>query len=180
MKRYTYLSLIALTIWLFAVATAVSAQSNQNEGTIRGGVYRDVNNDGRCVDTGVVGESGIPGIEVQFVSSDRATVVTLTTGDDGTFGLAAAGQSVWEVTARPNPSQWIVTSENPRYVPVLPESGLVQTGVNFCIGQGSNAVIVLPESGGRLAHSWAVLATAVGGLAIFATGMALEWRRRLS
>src|SRR5690606_37046503 len=123
---------------------------------------------------------GIPGIEVQFVSSDWATVVTLTTCDDGTFGLAAAGQSVWEVTARPNPSQWIVTSENPRYVPVLPESGLLQTGVNFCIGQGSNAVIVLPESGGRLAQSWAVLATAVGGLAIFATGMTLEWRRHLS
>lgn len=177
MKRYTSLMITLVMLWLLAAATAVAAQSNQNEGSIRGGVYRDVNGDGRCVDTGVVGETGIAGIDVQFVSSDRATVVTLTTGDDGTFGLVAAGQSIWEVTARPNPSQWVVTSENPRYAPVLPETGLVQTGVNFCIGQGSNAVIVLPESGGQLAKHWGLLATAVVGLAIFATGATLQWRR---
>jgi hypothetical protein len=176
-KRKSLMMVILVATLLLAMT--VQAQDADEPGTIRGGVYRDVNGDGRCVDTGTAGETPVPGVEIVFVSSDRATVVTLTTGEDGTYGLAAAGQSVWEVTARPDPSQWIVTSQNPLYVPVLPEPGLVQTNVNFCVGQGTNAVIVLPQAGGAANYGqvW-LLVTAVFGLVLLGAGTAVEWRRR--
>ena len=62
-------------------------------------------------------------------------------------GLAAAGQSYWRVTAKPDATKYVVTSQNPLYAPVYPENGLAQTGYNFCVSQGTNAVIILPESG---------------------------------
>lgn len=184
-QKRAFVFLTTLSALLLAAAGAL-AQDTQSSGTIRGGVYQDVNGDGRCLDTGIAGEDPVPGVEVVFVSSDRATVVTLTTGDNGTYGLAAAGQSIWEVTARPDPSRWIVTSENPLYVPVLPEEGMVQTDVNFCISQGANAIIVLPQSGAAVAATataahggqfWAAI-TAVLGLALFGAGAVLQQRRQ--
>ena len=175
-KRNFFL-LSAVLLLFFLAAGTVAAQSDER-GTIRGAVYIDVNGDGQCVNTGIAGEDPVSGVEIQFVSSDEATVVTLTTGEDGTYGLAAAGQSIWQVTARPDPAKWTVTSENPLYAPVLPES-LIQTDVNFCVGQGANAIIVLPQSGGAAANpSQMILAFAVLGLAIFFAGASLEVRRR--
>lgn len=177
-KSQGIITAVVVGLLLLAAAT-VQAQGTEQRGTIRGGVYKDVNSDGRCVNTGIAGEDPVPGVEIVFVSSDKATVVTLTTGDNGTFGLAAAGQSIWEVTARPDATKWIVTSKNPLYVPVLPEPGLVQTDVNFCVSQGTNAIIVLPASGGT-ANNWpiGVVMTAVAGLSVFAAGLGLEWHRR--
>lgn len=162
------------------------AGAQQERGSIRGAVYHDVNGDGVCVGTGVAGEDPVPGIDIEFVSSDEATVITLYTGDDGTYGLVAAGQSIWRVSAKPDPTKWFVTSENPLYVPVLPEDGLVQTGVNFCISQGAfiggpgNAVIILPESGAAAtgAPGW-LAAAGLTGLALVFAGALLEGRRRL-
>lgn len=178
-KSQGIITAVVVGLLLLAAAT-VQAQGTEQRGTIRGGVYKDVNSDGRCVNTGIAGEDPVPGVEIVFVSSDKATVVTLTTGDNGTFGLAAAGQSIWEVTARPDATKWIVTSKNPLYVPVLPEPGLVQTDVNFCVSQGTNAIIVLPASGGAATASWpiGVVMTAVAGMSVFAAGLGLEWRRR--
>ncbi len=175
---FTLITVIGL---LLAVAT-VAAQGTETQGKLAGAVYTDVNGDGVCVGTGVAGENPVPGVEIVFVSSDKATVISLTTGSDGTYGLAAAGQSIWEVTARPDASKWIVTSRNPLYVPVLPDTGLVQTDVNFCISQGgTNAVIVLPQSGAAAANDHlqtGVVVTAVLGVLILLAGAALEWRRR--
>lgn len=172
-KRIGIVAVIA--VLLLAV---VSVQAQEERGTIRGGVYQDVNGDGACVNTGVAGEDPVAGVDIQFVSSDRATTVTLQSGENGTFGLAAAGQSIWEVTARPDASRWIVTSENPLFVPVLPETGMVQTDVNFCVSQGTNAIIVLPESGAAgQPNTLIVWLTAVAGLGLLLVGAGLEVRR---
>lgn len=172
------LLLVATAVFLFLLVSGTAVYAQQERGSIRGGVYADVNGDGRCVNTGIGGEVGVPNVDVEFVSSDGATVITLYTGDDGTFGLVEAGQSVWKVTAKP--VGWTVTSQNPLYVPVMPDSGLIQTGVNFCISKGANAFIILPQSGAPAAHTSPlpiVLATAVFGLILIVSGAGLEVRR---
>ncbi len=131
--------------------TNVSPTSPPNEdggdttlrGTMQGQVYLDVNGDGVCVNSGVEGEVAVAGIPVEFVSSDEATIITVTSGEDGGFGLFAAGQSYWRVTAKPE-TGWVVTSENPLYVPVYPET-LSHVGVDFCVAEGTaaNGVVVL-------------------------------------
>lgn len=184
------LIVVATMVCLLLAAASVQAQDSDQRGSIRGGVYKDVNGDGRCVNTGVAGEEGVANVEIVFTSSDKATVVTLTTGSDGTYGLVAAGQSIWEVTARPDAAKWVVTSKNPLFVPVLPDPGLVQTDINFCVSQGTNGVItqgtnavivILPQSGAA-ATNWQlwVMVTAVTGVILFGTGALLEWRRRQS
>jgi hypothetical protein len=184
-QRTLALAMAAL-LMVFAVATA--AAQDGDRGKLAGAVYTDVNGDGLCVGTGVAGENPVPGVEIVFVSSDKATVLSLTTGSDGTYGLAAAGQSIWEVTARPDASKWIVTSKNPLFVPVLPENGLVQTDVNFCVSQGTNAIIVLPQSGASAANQGQTIVTTavnsaaigaiIGGVLLMAAGIVLERRRR--
>jgi hypothetical protein len=123
----------------------------------------------------------VAGITIEFVSSDEATVVTLTTAENGTYGLAAAGQSYWRVTAKPDAAKYVVTSENPLYAPVFPNEGLVQTGYNFCVSAGTNAVIILPESGAAASTTSGYLfiwMMAVLGLGLIGTGIVLEWKRR--
>lgn len=186
MKRTGSILLLLTAIFLL-VAGTVQAQS-ADTGSISGAVYKDVNGDGRCVDTGVAGEVPVQGVTIEFVSSDEATVVTLTTADNGTYGLAAAGQSYWRVTAKPDAAKYFVTSENPRYAPVFPADGLVQTGYNFCVSDGTlgvigtggtNAVIILPESGAAASGSnTLVWVTAVLGLALVGVGIGLELKRR--
>ena len=190
MTKQKILVLVAIfTLMLFGAVT-VQAQ-DEDYRTIRGAVYKDVNGDGQCINTGVEGEDPVAGVDILFVSSDRETTVTLYTGENGTYGLAGAGESIWEVTARPDPAKWIVTSENPLYVPVVPETP-IQTDVNFCVSQhgvagtgGANAVIILPallpESGAPAANNnlqTIVLLTAVAGFILIAVGTGIEWQRR--
>jgi len=178
MKR-TGLIMLLLTAIFLLIAGSVQAQSEER-GSISGAIYLDVNGDGRCIDTGVAGEVPVEGVTIEFVSSDEATVVTLTTADNGTYGLAAAGQSFWRVTAKPDAAKYIVTSENPLFAPVFPADGLVQTGYNFCVSEGTNAVIILPESGAAASvnNNTVVWLTAVFGLGLIGTGIVLEIKRR--
>lgn len=166
-------------------------------GSISGFIYEDVNRDGRCVNTGVAGENPVQGINVQFVSSDRETVITHYSGDNGDFGLYPAGQSYWEVTVLPGDG-WTVTSEKTVYVPVYVES-LNHENVNFCVTKGTNAVInlppggvsagvgtvLLPESGASAAELaqrsnvsllWGLFAA---GIVAFVVGVYVERQRRL-
>ncbi len=175
MKRTGLMVLLLSAILLLVVGTVQA----QDSGSISGAVYLDVNGDGRCINTGVTGEVPVQGVTIEFTSSDEATVVTLTTADNGTYGLAGAGQSYWRVTAKPDAAKYVVTSENPLYAPVFPENGLAQTGFNFCVSQGTNAVIILPESGAAATDMGMVWATAVFGLALVGVGIALEAKRRL-
>jgi hypothetical protein len=173
-------------------------ESDERRGSMSGFIYEDVNGDGRCVDTEVEGENPIQGIDVQFVSSDRETVITNYSGAQGDFGLYAAGHSYWEVTVMPG-AEWTVTTERTVYVPVYTES-LHHENINFCLskGQAPNAVIRLPASGGTvlLPESGAsqpelqaaaqpmiivqmmVWVTAVFGLALIVIGSYLYWQRR--
>ncbi|HIP71471.1 MAG TPA: hypothetical protein EYH05_08760 [Anaerolineae bacterium] len=165
-------------------------------GSIQGVVYRDVNGDGRCVNTGIAGEEPVAGIPIEFVSSDEATIITASSGHDGTYGLFAAGQSYWRVTAKPE-AGWIVTSENPQYVPVYPDSR-GHTGIDFCVQEGAGngviilpsaaavsadgTVVLLPEAGAPQAEAnvgWMMLmgVTAVLGFIIFSAGAFLHFRR---
>lgn len=175
MKRTGFLLLLVSAV-LLLIGT-VQAQSNES-GSISGAVYKDVNGDGRCIDTGVAGEDPVEGVTIEFTSSDEATVVTLTTADNGTYGLAAAGQSYWRVMAMPDAAKYVVTSENPLFAPVYPADGLVQTGYNFCVSEGTNAVIILPESGAAANNNIGLWLTAVFGLALIVVGVVLEVKRR--
>lgn len=183
MKNRSLILLLTLTgILLFA--TGVAMAQSEERGQVRGFVYEDVNGDGVCVNTGVAGEDPVEGVPLEFVSSDEATVISLMTGDDGSYGLVAAGQSIWRVTVKPDLAEWTVTSENPLYAPVLPESGLIQTDINFCVFRGGvatgDAVIILPESGAsRTANGNPILLTLLLlGTTFIGAGVVMELRRR--
>ncbi|MCP4421119.1 MAG: hypothetical protein GY805_31290 [Chloroflexi bacterium] len=183
-KRTGLIIFLLSAVFLLVIGT-VQAQTDDT-GYINGSVYKDVDGDGNCINTGVEGEEPVEGITIEFVSSDEATVVTLTTADNGTYGLADAGESYWRVTAKPDETQYTVTSENPLYAPVFPADGLVQTGYDFCVSDGTitggngstNAVIILPESGAAATNNGVVWLTAVFGLALIGIGIVLEMKRR--
>ncbi|MCP4360482.1 MAG: hypothetical protein GY796_20935 [Chloroflexi bacterium] len=168
--------------------------NDQNKrGSISGFIYVDVNGDGRCVNTGIAGEEPITGIDVQFVSSDRETIIVNQSGEKGDFGLYAAGQSYWEIAPQPG-SGWYISSDPIVYVPVYLET-LNHENVNFCLAKGSGnaiinlsgdgAIVLLPESGAAAveqpvfdAFVWIVGVAAVIGLFFLTAGLIMEYRRR--
>jgi hypothetical protein len=155
-----------------------SEGTGEQRGTIQGVVYQDVNGDGRCVNTGIAGEEPVAGVNIEFVSSDGATVITLQSGPDGKYGLAAAGFSYWGVTAKPGP-EWSVTSEATIFAPIFDDTP-VQTGVNFCIGKlgvgSARVVAVLPEAGASASPILPIVAGA--GLGLLLLGFALRWQEK--
>ena len=166
--------------------TPEPANSNTH-GTVRGFVYVDVNGDGRCVNTGVAGEEPAAGIPVEFVSSDEKYVITHTSGENGDYELAGAGQSNWRVTAKPD-AEWVVTSENPQYGLVSADN-LAATDVNFCVVRGGTAVYpmvslanvtaegeyFLPDSGAAAATPTTTLWPVLMGLSLIALGLVWRW-----
>ena len=164
--------------------TNVSPDSDSDEngvdrGAIPGLVYQDINGDGRCINTGIAGEGPVEGIPIEFVSSDEETVITLTSGPEGIYGLYAAGQSYWAVTAKPGP-EWIVTSQATLYAPIF-EDSQAQTGINFCVqkttGQGQARVVaILPAAGSPGSPGLVVAAGA--GLLLILTGLARQWHEK--
>jgi hypothetical protein len=167
-------SLLLLGLW----AKGAHAQSDDTAlGTIQGVVYEDVDGNGRCVDTGVPGEGPVEGVDIEFVSSDRQTIITLYSGPGGIFGLFAAGHSYWEVRARPGP-EWVVTSENPLYAPIYADS-LVQTGVNFCVRKADQVPVVLPVAGQTNA-GWLTAVAALIGFGFIGSGLVIGHRRQQS
>ncbi len=162
---------------LLLVAGAVYAQDDPG-GSIRGTVYDDQNADGKCVGTG---EPALSGVTVKFVTADAKNVIYLESGDDGTYGLVAAGLGTWTVTAEPSSGR-VVTSNNPISVFLSAEERLV-LNVDFCIaGAGTTPptstppATVLPESGGTVAPI--LLAALAAGGSLVAVGAGLEIRRR--
>lgn len=173
MKKVIWIGLV-LAFLLLPLTGALHAQQKTN-GAIQGVVYQDVNGDGRCVGTGVAGEGPVANVNVEFVSSDEKTILTMYSSPDGAFGLFAAGFSYWKLTARPA-AEWVVTSKNPIYAPIDADSPAI-TGLFFCVQKASKARVVLPQSGAG-AGAGTLLATAVAGLALLAAGGGLELRRR--
>ncbi|MBK7917527.1 MAG: hypothetical protein IPJ94_14970 [Chloroflexi bacterium] len=156
-------------------------------GSIRGMVYADVNNDGKCVGTGLTGETPVTGVTIQFVSSDEKTVITHTSAENGAYELAAAGESYWRVTAQPA-AGWVVTSQNPLYAPIYPETPLAMD-VNFCVQKvtavslpitlpaNSGSAVLLPESGAPA--NTGSLWLAFLGLGFILLGIGLQWRQQI-
>ncbi|MFO7536585.1 MAG: hypothetical protein R6X32_00835 [Chloroflexota bacterium] len=176
MKRTVIVTLLLSSFFLLrGWAEQVQAQSdNVALGTIQGVVYEDIDGDGRCVDTGVTGEGPVENVDIEFVSSDRKTIITLYSGPGGIFGLFAAGHSYWEVHARPGP-EWVVTSENPRYAPI-DGNNLVQTGVNFCVRKADQVQVVLPAAG-QANMGWLTAVATLIGFGFIGSGLVLRKRR---
>ena len=154
-----------------------ASPEDNSRGTIQGVVYQDVNGDGRCVGTGIPGEGPVPNVDIEFVSSDEKTVITLYSGPDGIYGLFAAGHSYWAVTAKPGP-EWIVTSQQTLYAPIF-EDSRVQTDINFCVMKTTGYArvrAILPEAG--RAASPGLTITALAGLTLVLTGLFLNWREK--
>jgi hypothetical protein len=181
---------LAFVLLLALFVNAVSAQDN---GSVRGAVYEDVNGDGKCVNTGVTGEKPVANVNLEFLNTGGDWKVTLYTGENGTFGLVAAGFGYWRVTAQPN-SEWYVTSQNPVYVAIDSDKPLAQD-VNFCVSRLYSPITpifpvfpvypvypapVLPESGAANSGlgSWGTAVFALAGLSLIVVGLGLEWQRR--
>lgn len=125
--------LVAIIVFLTG-KTLLAASEEAQRGTIRGGVYLDTDGDGHCS-----GAAPVPDVDVAFINGSGSRIV-LHTGTNGTYGLAAAGQGVWQVMAMPNPAQWTVTSRNPLTVTLSTDSGLVQLNNDFCVRPAGGAL----------------------------------------
>lgn len=180
MKKVSFVLLLVAVVLSLTMGTVLAqTTTGERKGTIQGLVYEDVDGDGKCVNTGVEGENPVEGVDIEFVSSDEQTVFTLYSGPDGIYGAFAMGFSYWKLTAKPS-SDWVVTSENPVYIPIF-EDSLVATGVNFCVQKAGarGAAVVLPQSGGAY-QGWWTAVIAFAALTLIGTGAALEVKRRFS
>lgn len=168
---------VSLLLAFLLASTAGILQAQDSRGFMQGRIYKDVNGDGKCVDTGIAGEEPIPNINVQFTNSDGDVVITHYSGPEGYFGLVRAGFSWWEVKVLP-PAGWVVTSESTIHVPVF-EDSLSHDDVNFCLSQGAPARVVafLPQSGAAANSGLTIIAGL--GLLLVVAGATVEIRRRL-
>lgn len=159
-----------------------------NNKSIRGSVYIDVNSDGVCVNSGVDGEVPVQYINIDFINSAGEKLVTLQSGENGTYGLVSAGDSYWEVVADPD-NTWVVTSQNPLYVPIGDDTP-VQTGVDFCVQKVDTYVppttlpivsppVLLPEAGAaQQSGNIALMLAAITGMGLVLLGTGLKMRER--
>lgn len=165
--------LVVLLLTMVASLSIVFAQTTS--GVIRGTVNKDLDANGVCVGTGEPGQSGIP---VELVTADGSTLV-LNTGDDGTYGLVAAGLGTWQVTVKPA-TGWHVTSDQTRQVTIStnnPEAN----NVDFCVAQvtastEASGAAVLPASGALISPF--LLIVGVTGLVFLAAGAVLLLKGR--
>ncbi len=174
MKRVMLIGALVLLLTMLTLGAA-AAQGVDAHGSIRGAVYVDMNGDGKCVGTAVKGEVPVAGVDISFVSEDKAHVLSLYTGSDGTYGLVEVGQSNWTVAAKPG-AEWVVTSKPSLIASIWPET-LLQQGINFCVAKkgSSGAMVMLPESGASRTFNWLLtLAFASGAFILLAAG----WQRR--
>ena len=132
MNRRTELSAVAAILLLLGIIVAASAQ--QNNGSISGVVYRDINANGVCASENEAGEAGIP---IQLVNRDDNSTVNLTTGSGGNYELSGAAEGTWQVTVNPG-SGWRVTSQQTVQVSITEDEPDVEE-IDFCIVQVSTS-----------------------------------------
>lgn len=179
--------LAAAVIILLLSATVVLAQTPpiptavptpESNGSIRGTVYLDTNGNGICPDQGEPIHVGVP---IEFISDDGKWSTFLQTGDDGTYGLVAAGYGTWKVSARPNANDFVVTSKPTLNVFLSSEEPLA-LNINFCIRKTSGAKTaavgptVLPAAGAA-ADNLPFAMAAFSGLALLGLGLGLARRK---
>lgn len=176
-----------LVVILSLVAGSAYAQS----GSIRGTVYEDTNADGMCVGTG---EPTVQGVPIDILSPGGQNDLVLESGEDGTYGMVAAGLGTWTVGID-QASGWVVTSNN--YIEIfLNEEQPGVEGVDFCVVRPGTATpqantptptstplpgttppaVVLPETGAPAAPL--LLAALAVGAGFILAGLGFEWHRR--
>ncbi|UCC54474.1 MAG: hypothetical protein JSV68_11000 [Anaerolineaceae bacterium] len=161
--------LVTVALFLFALATVqLPLLAQDNTGSIRGMVYRDINNNGTCA---TEGEPSVAGIPVELVDDTTRTIVRLQTGADGSYILSEAALGGWQVTVVPG-TGWRVTSQQTQAVILTPEVRDV-TDIHFCIVEISSPPggTTLPESGAPIAPG--LLMAAALGVALIAAGAGL-------
>jgi uncharacterized protein YkwD len=131
LSRITVMFLTVSSLFVLTAVASANFSLDEPVGTIRGGVYQDINGDGRCENDEVERRLAVPGIKLHFSASDSR--FTLYSGADGTYGLIPVTPNSWQVEVKPNPIEWLATSPNPLQVQVTPGQGAVQTAVNFCL-----------------------------------------------
>ena len=132
------------TLWMIFVVlgVVVAGVAAAPRGSIRGAAYQDVDGDGQCSPGGGV-DRPVNGVTLVFSSAD--TLLTLYTGEDGSYGLVATGQGRWQVRAVPAASRWSVISANPTQVDVGSSGQLVHSEVDFCLrAVASNGLFAAP------------------------------------
>lgn len=154
-------------------------EEGTTRGSIRGTVYRDQNADGFCS-----GEPILAGVPIKFVNNLGNTSVYLQSGENGTYGLVAAGLGTWNVTAEPGAGK-IVTSKNPQQV-FIDENNRLVLGVDFCVAEGSvtrppggghsGGPVILPTAGAAVAP--ALVAAGISGIGLILAGAGIELKRR--
>jgi hypothetical protein len=166
MQKKVWITLLVVLLVLVG-ATAVQAQEN---GAIRGTIFKDANADGVCG----TGDETIAGVPVKFTHSGGYSV-TLNSGGDGTYGLAGVTVGSWTVAVQP-PTGWRATSETPLTVTL--SSAFNSAGdVDFCLAQGTSTTpTTLPASGAVVPP--ALLVAAAAGVLLLVAGLALILRER--
>ena len=157
-----------------------SETEGETKGSIRGTVYNDQNADGSCA-----GDPVLAGVPIKFVNDLGDTSVYLQSGENGTYGLVAAGLGTWTVTAEPGAGM-IVTSKNPLQA-FLGEHNNLVLGVDFCVAEGSasgtsgtgetgTGTVILPTAGAAVAPSLVV--AGLSGISLILAGAGIEFSRR--
>ena len=165
MKKILALFVALAVLLTFGVDLALA-------GSIRGTVYEDVNGDGRCGP----GDPILAWVPLKFTTNHSPIPIYLQSGDNGTYGLVAIGDSTWFVTAEP-PAPWVVTSAKTREALIDPNNQLA-LNVDFCIADSGKipARRTLPVSGAPISAPLAGIILL--GFSLMASGLGLEWRRR--
>lgn len=149
------------------------ADDDVTRGSIRGTVYDDKNADGSCANDPI-----LAGVPIKFVSNDQQWTGYLQSGENGTYGLVAAGLGTWTVTAEPGAGM-IVTSKNPLQV-FIGEANRLALGVDFCVAKGTKTTgtgtVILPTAGAAVAPSFII--SGLSGLGLIVLGFGMEVRRR--
>jgi hypothetical protein len=136
----------------------------------------------------------VQGVPISISSPGGQNDIVLESGDDGTYGMVAAGLGTWTVGIE-QASGWVVTSNNNIQVYLSTDQPGVQ-GVDFCVVRAGTATppvstatptstpvpgttppaVVLPESGGPIAPL--LLAALATGAGFILAGLGFEWHRR--
>lgn len=173
-KFLVFLALSSLVLSIFATF-AQPAQAQDQIGTIRGTVFRDVNENGLC---SAESEAVLADIPLEIINDDTGEFIRYTTAPDGTYAHTTPDLGIWRVTVVPG-SQWRVTSQQTIEVTLTPDSPDA-AGIDFCIVEietNQENPVTLPESGAFIAPP--LLVAGLFGLALIILGGALLLGRRL-
>jgi len=168
-------SLIPIVLIYLLVLFAYPTLAQEQTGSIRGVVYRDVNANGLCTGEGEVRLANIP---LEIINDDIQEIVRFITAPDGTYIQNGAALGSWQVTVVPGEG-WRVTSQQTRAVVLTPENPDMAE-VDFCIVEIEGSVdggVTLPESGAPIAPQLLFAGAAGLALMVLGAGMLLHGRK---